>query len=345
MQQVAIIGLGLIGSSIGLGLRRWSAAQGGALRLVGFDTDMPRQQQAQRLGALDDTQWSLSRAVADADLVVIATPVGATQAVLSDIGPALKPGAVVTDTGSTKADVLQWAERLIPDHVSFVGGHPMAGKAESIEAAEADLFSGATWCVCPSVRASEEAVTTVLGMINALGAESFFVDPTEHDAYVGGVSHLPFIVSAALMVSLVRDPSWRDMRTLSASGFRDTTRLALGSPQMHRDILLTNRESVLRWIGQLTATLDDLQSALTRSDPDAASSEVERFFNQARDARVEWAVQEQRSSEQRPATADELSREKMGEQMSRMFLGGFGRRRRLGREDQEKPAKMRDDRR
>jgi len=345
MQQVAIIGLGLIGSSIGLGLRRWSAGHGGALRVVGFDSEMSRQQQAKRMGALDDTQWSLSRAVADADIVVIATPVIAIESVLSDIGPALKPGAVVTDTGSTKADVLQWAERLIPAHVAFVGSHPMAGKAESIEAADADLFNGATWCVCPSIRATEEAVTTVLGMINALGAESFFVDPTEHDAYVGGVSHLPFIVSAALMRTLAQDSSWRDMRTLSASGFRDTTRLALGSPQMHRDILLTNRESVLRWISQLTASLEELQRALSESDGDTSSGEVEKYLTEARDARVEWAVQEQRSSEQRPATADELSREKMGDQMSRMFLGGLGRRRRMGREDEEKPAKMRDDRR
>jgi prephenate dehydrogenase len=345
MQQVAIIGLGLIGSSIGLGLRRWSEANGGALRIVGFDSDMPRQQQAQRLGALDDTQWSLNRAVAEADLVVVATPVGAMESVFTDIGPTLKSGAVVTDTGSTKADVLQWAEQTLPAHVSFVGGHPMAGKAESIEAAEAALFTGATWCVCPSVQASEEAVTTVLGMINALGAESFFVDPTEHDAYVAGVSHLPFVLSAALMATVARDPSWRDMRTLSASGFRDTTRLALGSPQMHRDILLTNREAVIRWTEQLTATLAELRDALSQPDQEAASTAVERFLTEARDARAEWAAQERRSSEQRPATADELSKERVGEQMSRMFLGGLGRRRRFGREEQERPAKVRDDRR
>ncbi len=344
MQHVAIIGLGLIGGSMGLGLRRWSAANGGALRVAGFDSDMSRQQQAQRLGAVDDAQWSMRRAVEQADLVVISTPVGAIQQVFADIAPMLKPGTIVTDTGSTKADVLRWADASLPTHVSFVGGHPMAGKSESLEAAEADLFTGATWCVCPSVRASEEAVTTVLGMIAALGAESFFVDPTEHDAYVAGVSHLPFVLSAALMMTVARDPSWRDMRTLSASGFRDTTRLALGSPEMHRDILLTNREAIVRWTRQLTTTLTELQDALNQPDQGASSAAVERFLIGARDARAEWAVQVSRASEQTPASADELSRERVGEQMSRMFLGGFGRRRRLG-QDGDEPPKVRGGRR
>ncbi|MDQ3657647.1 MAG: prephenate dehydrogenase/arogenate dehydrogenase family protein, partial [Chloroflexota bacterium] len=126
MQKIAIVGLGLIGGSVGLGLRRWSQANGNALRVVGFDADMQQQRQAQRMGALDDAQWALHRVVADVDVVVVATPVGAMRELFADLAPHLKEGAVVTDTGSTKADVLRWADDIFPRHVQFVGGHPMA---------------------------------------------------------------------------------------------------------------------------------------------------------------------------------------------------------------------------
>src|SRR5688572_26597165 len=154
MQNVTIIGLGLIGGSIGLALRRWSAANENALSITGFDDDMDKQQRAKRMGAVDDTQWSLTNAVQNADVVIVATPVGSMKDVFTNIGPHLKSGTIVTDTGSTKADVLEWA-KLLPATVNFVGGHPMAGKSESLEAADADLFTGATWVVCPSITASE----------------------------------------------------------------------------------------------------------------------------------------------------------------------------------------------
>src|ERR671915_995915 len=186
------------------------------------------------------------------------------------IGDHLKAGAVVTDVGSTKAQVLGWADEVLPRTVSFVGGHPLAGKAQSIEAAEADLFKGATWCVCPSVRAEEDAIRNVLGLIAATEAEPFFVDPTEHDAFVAGISHLPFVLSAALMRAVSADPSWRDMRTLTAGGFRDVSRLAAGSPAMHRDILLTNRDAVGRWIDAVVGTLGEVRQTLASGDERAS---------------------------------------------------------------------------
>jgi len=333
MQRVTIVGLGLIGGSVGLGLKRWAEANRAdgkpALDVTGFDTDLEQQQYAQKLKAVDHAAWDLSRAVADADLVVLATPVAAMRETLEAIAPRLKAGATVTDTGSTKADVLRWADELLPRTVAFVGGHPMAGKTQSIEGADADLFKGATWCVAPSVRADDEAVRTVLGLVAALGAEPFFVDPIEHDAFVAGVSHLPFVLSAALMRTVSRDPSWRDMKSLTAGGFRDVSRLAAGSPEMHRDILLTNRAAVTRWIDAVQATLAELRADL-QQEPDAAGAALTEFFGQARDARAEWSTQTTRAGELLQGTGAELSSEGFGDQMGRMLLGGFARRRRPG---------------
>jgi prephenate dehydrogenase len=329
MQRVLIVGLGLIGGSIGLALRRWAEERKvdgrGPLEVIGFDPNLDQQRAAERLGAVDRGAWDLAKAAREADIVVLATPVTAMRDVMEDLAPLLPEGAIVTDTASTKAQVVAWANQILPPHVSFVGGHPMAGKTQSIEGADADLFAGATWCVSPSVRASEEAVRTVLGLVAAAGAEPYFIDPNEHDAYVAGVSHLPFALSAALMNAVSRDSSWRDMKGLTASGFRDTTRLAAGSPAMHRDILLTNREAVIRWIDAFTATLSDVRQALLQDD-ERATAALDTYFNEARDARALWATQTTREGELLQGTAAELQPESVSDHMGRMFLGGFARK-------------------
>lgn len=324
MQRLTIVGLGLIGGSIGLSLRKWSAENGNALSITGFDENMSRQSEAKKRGVVDTTEWSLVNAVKDADIVVVATPVGAMKQVFIDIGPNLKPGAIVTDTGSTKANVLEDA-KVLPETISFVGGHPMAGRAESLEAADASLFKGATWVVCPGVTASDEAIRNVLGIIAATDAEAFFVDPVEHDSYVAGISHLPFVVAASLTAAVTSDPAWRDMRSLASSGFKDTTRLALGDPIMHRDIALSNRESLNRWIDRMMSTLETFKTTL--NDPDTASADVHKFFSSAQDARALVEVRVDRTVEQISEGQETLRKENVSDQMSRLFLGGFGRKR------------------
>lgn len=324
MQHLTIVGLGLIGGSIGLSLRKWSAENGNALFITGFDENMSRQSEAKKRGVVDTTEWSLVNAVKDADIVVVATPVGAMKQVFIDIGPNLKPGAIVTDTGSTKANVLEDA-KVLPETVSFVGGHPMAGRAESLEAADAALFKGATWVVCPGVTASDEAIRNVLGIIAATDAEAFFVDPVEHDSYVAGISHLPFVVAASLTAAVTSDPAWRDMRSLASSGFKDTTRLALGDPTMHRDIALGNRESLNRWIDRMMSTLETFKTTL--NDPETASADVHKFFSSAQDARALVEVRVDRTVEQISEGQETLRKENVSDQMGRLFLGGFGRKR------------------
>lgn len=329
MQRVTIIGLGLIGGSIGLGLRRWSSqnAKGGndALEITGFDTDLEQQSYAKKINAVDKTEWNLVNAVKNADIIIIATPVLAAREIFVDIAPHLKSGAVVTDVSSTKAQILGWADELLPRTVSFIGGHPMAGKAQSIEAAEADLFKTATWCVCPSVNAGEDAIRNVLGIIAAVGAEPYFVDPNEHDAFVAGVSHLPFVLSAALMKATSADSSWRDMKTLSATGFRDVTRLASGSPAMHRDIVVTNKEAVGRWLDTYIATLQEIRDTIG-SEAEDAPEKLLSFFDGARDARAEWSTQTNREGELLQSTENELtSAGNISDQLGRMLFGGLGK--------------------
>ena len=343
MQRVLIVGLGLIGSSIGMALRRWSEERKvdgrKPLEVVGFDPNLDQQRAAEKLGAVDKGAWDLAKASRDADVIVLATPVNSMRDVMQDLVPHLQPGAIVTDTGSTKAEVLKWAAEILPREVHFIGTHPMAGKTQSVEGADADLFVGATWCVSPSVTASEEAVRTVLGLVSAAGAEPFFIDPGEHDAYVAGVSHLPFVLSAALMNAVSRDPSWRDMKTLTAGGFRDTTRLAAGSPAMHRDILLTNRDAVTRWIDAVVGTLGEIRETIASGD-EGASASLDAFFSEARDARAVWSTQTTREGELLQGTAAELQPESVSDHMGRMFLGGFARRLRTPpkRDDSTPPA-------
>ncbi|HEU5431589.1 MAG TPA: prephenate dehydrogenase, partial [Thermomicrobiales bacterium] len=333
MQRITIIGLGLIGGSIGLGLRQWAEANraGGkpALEVTGFDTDLDHQGYAPKIKAIDHGAWDLAKAVADADVVIVATPVVAMRETFDTLAPILRSGTTVVDVGSTKARVLDWANEILPRTVSFVGSHPMAGTTDSIEGATADLFKGATWCVSPSVHASEDAIRNVLGMIAALGAEPYFVDPVEHDAYVASVSHLPFIISSALMTTVSADPSWRDMRTLTASGFRDVSRLAAGSPAMHRDILLTNRDAVVRRLDAYIESLQAFRETLANDD-DKAGEAIFRFFDRARDARADWSTQTTRDGELLQDTAAEFATEGFSDHITRMFLGGLGRKRRPG---------------
>lgn len=324
MQQVTIIGLGLIGGSIGMALKRWSAENGNALRIVGYDADIDKQNLAKSKGAVDGTAWNLGEAVKNADVVVLATPVGAMKELFADIGPSLKQGTIVTDTGSTKADVMRWSEAL-PAGVHFIGGHPMAGKSESLEAADPDLFKGATWIVTPSPTASESAIKNVLGLIAAVDAEAFFTEPEEHDAYVGGISHLPMVTAAALVATATGNNSWRDMRTMASTGFRDTTRLALGSPEMHRDISLTNRESLSRWIDQMVSTLEEFKGYLGEQNEEVARDKIHAFFANAQEQRARAESTPSRRAEQ-DELRDELRGESVSQSVGRMFFGGFGRR-------------------
>jgi prephenate dehydrogenase len=328
MQRVTIVGLGLIGASIGLGLRRWSTDNGkrsAVLEVTGFDLSLEHQNYAKRIKAVDRTEWNLGDAVGRGEIIIVATPVRAIKEVFEIIADRAPQDAIVTDTGSTKAQVVRWAQEMLPSTMSFIGGHPMAGKSQSIEGADADLFKGATWCVSPAVSATEEAIQTVLGLVSALGAEPRFIDPDEHDGFVGGVSHLPFMLSVALMRSVQEDSSWRELLQLTSSGFRDMSRLAAGSPDMHRDICATNRENVVRWVDSAIDELTVMRNLVAEGSEESMQALYESM-EKARDARAQWITAE-RDGRMVQDAQDELTNISVGEQMQQMFFGSLFRRR------------------
>jgi prephenate dehydrogenase len=279
---LTIVGLGLIGGSLGLALK---AAEPG-LEIVGHNRSHEAAGRAKKIGAVDRAEWNLPRALEGAGIVVLAVAPAAMEKVMAEVAPSLEPGAIVTDVASTKVDVLAWADRLLPEGTHFVGGHPMAGKElAGIDAAEAGLFRGATWCVIPGQRCAAEAVTAIEQLVRAVGAHPYFLDAEEHDSYVAAISHVPFIASAALINAVTSSPSWRDMARLAASGFRDATRTASGDVGMHLDICRTNREGIARW---LDAYVDELRRARDLVNSAADDEELERFFAAAKEARDRW---------------------------------------------------------
>lgn len=278
-KRIAIIGTGLIGGSLGLALKA-SGLEG--LEIVGYDHDRSVATKAEKAGALDRAEHSLGKAVAGAGMVIIAVPVLSVREVMQQIAPDLEEGAVVTDTASTKAHVMQWAADVLPAHVSFVGGHPMAGKeTQGIEYAEAALFHERAYCICPSVDASESAVKSVLGLANTVGAEPLFIDAAEHDTYAAAISHLPLMISTALFSMLRSSPAWPDMGMMASSGFKDVTRLASGDPGMSHGIWTTNREAVIHWLERMAAELQRYRDMLTDAQDETlldtfAKAQIER---------------------------------------------------------------------
>lgn len=286
--RVAIIGLGLIGGSIGLALKKaeesHSEPQGKNLEIIGYVRRPEAASLAVNMGMVDRVETSLENTVKQAEIVIIATPVLVIKEILSQIASFLPHGCIATDTGSTKVEVMKWAEELLPPAVDFIGGHPMAGKETyGMKAAEADLFQGSVYCLTPSRKASPQSVDKIADMVKKLGAAPFFIDAQEHDVLVAGVSHLPFLLSAVLVTGTASGPSWERMKKLAASGYRDLTRLASGSPEVNAQICLTNQQAILRWIDKF---IDELQRY--RQLVDSGSNQLEEALAEANKLRQEW---------------------------------------------------------
>ena len=197
MAKIGIIGTGLIGTSLGLALKN---SQLRNLEVVGTDFESSARSGAQKMGAFDRVDGRIRPTIEDADVVVLATPVMAMRELMEIIGPQLQEGTVLTDVGSSKRVVAEWAEELLPKQVRFVGGHPMAGReTPGPENASADLFAGKPYCVVASPYSDQQAVSTVTTMAEAVGAKPYFINADEHDSFVAAVSHLPFLMSVALM--------------------------------------------------------------------------------------------------------------------------------------------------
>jgi prephenate dehydrogenase len=233
--------------------------------------------------------------------------------VFEQIASYLVPGAVVTDTCSTKSEVMSWAAELLPESVHFVGSHPMAGSESSgPDDARANLFAEATWAITPSPRADEEAVAIVLGLIEAMGAYPIHIDAGEHDQYAAAVSHVPLLASVALF-RVVRDsPGWEDASLISGPAFRDLTRLASGDPRMSTDIMGTNREAVLHWLRRYRSELESIETAI-----ELGGDPVESLFKSTHLDREAWLLNPRT---RREVTGPELPSSK--DAMGQLLVGG-----------------------
>ncbi len=316
--KIAIVGLGLIGGSIGLALRKAEPD----FEIVGHDKDSSVLKQAHKLGATDKVEGNLISAIEEADLVVIATPAMAIRDVFEAAAPYLKPNCVITDTATVKEQVLQWAEELLPETVHFVGGDPMVSEDEAgIDAATPDLFTGSTYCIVPSANAHPAAIELVTGMVRTLGAEPFYLDAVEHDGQIVGVEHLPFMLATALLMTTTEAPAWRDISRLPSRTFWRATHLSGTDPTVYRDVCLTNGENISRWIDLYVDSLKELQDKLASGDAEA----WEELFAALMDTRRLWL-------ERRVGEEEEVGRQAMEEMgglrnITRMFLPEFPSRR------------------
>lgn len=264
---VAIIGLGLIGGSLGMA---WRAAPS-VRRVIGVVRRPEAIDQAVALGACDEATLDAQAAAAQADIIVVCTPMAAIVSTVEHILPAVRPGTIITDAGSTKAGVCQALWKMAPD-VCFIGGHPMAGsEKDGIQAADRYLFENAVYVLTPQPEnASSEKVARMTQLIHELGALPMLMDPERHDIIVAAVSHVPHLAAAALVHAVAGvNQEIPDTLTLAAGGFRDTTRIASGLPSLWREICLSNRTPIQHVLRRYQAVLDGIIRSIETGDGEA----------------------------------------------------------------------------
>ena len=318
MTTIAIVGTGLMGTSLALAIKSSNLE----VDIVGTDYDSSARSGAQKSGGFDKVEARLSSAIRGADVVVFATPVMAMKEMMQSAADDFQEGCVVTDIGSSKRAVLQWAEEVLPKHVSFVGGHPMAGREKSgPQNADGTMFKGKPYCIIPGVNAEKSAVSSITTLAESIGAKPFFIGVDEHDSFVAAASHLPFMVSIALMNTASSSPNWEDIGPLASSGFGDLTRLASGDPIMHRDICVTNSEPIVAWMDAYIRELYDLRNMLANEggpDPEA----IEKVFVEALDSRARWQAGIFSTIDRIHGASPEIP--SFAESMGEMFVGRRG---------------------
>jgi prephenate dehydrogenase len=282
LERVAVIGVGLIGGSFSLALKEKKLCG----HVVGVGRSPANMALAQERGIVDSIESDVAAAVRGADLVMIGTPVAQFSGVMQAIGKSLKPGAIVTDAGSTKRDVVAAARAgLGAKFVQFIPAHPIAGAEHSgAAAANAALFRGRRLVITPLDENSKQDIETVAGLWTAIGARVSRMTPEEHDQVFAAVSHLPHLLAYALVHDLSKRPNSAQLFGYAAGGFRDFTRIASSHPEMWRDICVANRDRLLHELHLYQEKLKEISQILETSDAPA----LEKLFAEARAAREKW---------------------------------------------------------
>lgn len=301
--KLVIFGVGLIGGSLARALRERGDV-GGARRVTGVGRSAASTDRALELGVIDASaaltdDAALRDALAGADVVLLAAPVAQTQPLLERIAPFLDPLTIVTDAGSTKSDVVAAARAALGGRIDqFVPGHPIAGRESSgVDAALPDLYVNRNVVLCALPENAPAAVERIAAMWRATGASVHAMSPEQHDRVFASVSHLPHVLSFALVEQILNSPDAELKFSFAAGGFRDFTRIAASSPEMWRDVCVANRAALLGEIDGYTAVLARLRAAIEAGD----GAKLEAVFARSRTARSAW--QERAAPSQKPSPA------------------------------------------
>lgn len=322
--RVAIIGINLISASIALGLQEYEDP----IEIVGYDGDRAIADLANVRGIFDDVRRKPGPACEDTSLVIVAEPLADIEKAFAAISPHLEGGAVVTDTARLKAPVLRWAENLLPERASFVGGHLIPNPAviglrtlEGLDDASADLLKEALYCFTPSPQASSESIEVATWLAYALGAHPFFIDVTEHDGLQAGVEGLPDLLTIALLRATVDKPGWEEMRKFAGRRFAAATE-AVGDISERHPSLFLNRENILQRLDGLIEELVYLRNVLRGADEEAlaetsaaAAEGRSRWMKERRQGM--WVEKDTFSRRDVPDTAQQLGRMIFGNLASR----------------------------
>ncbi len=292
-EQLGLIGCGLMGGSFALALKRAGLVQ----RVVGYSKSPSTTDRARQLGVIDVEAPSALLAVAGADIVLLAVPVSATEATLKAIKHLVTPQMLVMDVGSTKADVVQAAERSLRDKVgSFVPAHPITGREVSgVEHAEAELYTGRQVILTPTERTLTVQLQRAQDVWTALGCRVTSMSPEAHDNAFAAVSHLPHLLAFAMVNSITGQEHADTFLSLAGPGFRDFTRIAASDPKMWRDIFLSNREELLTQSSLFQQTLQRLEQAMLSNN----AQTIEDMLTLASETRAHWRMGAQRSLKNR----------------------------------------------
>ena len=268
--RLVIVGIGLIGGSFGLAARRAGLAR----EVIGVAPRGGTLGKAVEMGACDWATTDVSEAASGADFVLLAPPVGQMESICRPIAPLVQAGAIVTDAGSTKAEIVRVCAPLFAN-AHFIGGHPMAGSERAgVEAARADLFDGANWILTPTAQTEAKATRILAGALEQIGASVIEMGAARHDEVLAVTSHLPHMTAAALM-HVFAGTKDENAAQLVAGGWRDSTRIAAGSSEMWRDIALANRAALLKALDEMELSLGQFRAALERGDGEELESWLE----------------------------------------------------------------------
>jgi len=261
--KVTIVGLGLIGGSLGMAIKKKKLA-----RVIGLTRDKSKAALAVKLNAVDYASTNIRGLIQDADIIFICYPMHLIIPEIKKIMQFIKPGTIITDVASSKEQIVKEAEKTMPKGIFFVGGHPMAGKEKAgLEEAEADLLEGNNYILTKTAKTNKNALDTVKSLISGLGAKVSVLAPDVHDSIVAGISHMPVAVAAALVDSVGGSGKLcDDMMQFAASGFRDTTRIASGDPDLGTGMFVTNKKAVIASINAFKKSLSEIEKLIKQGN-------------------------------------------------------------------------------